>query len=139
MSYTSRVRLLSRAPRNDETWRAQVDVDDVVIVNEGYLVQIVARLPRPSLCSLRAFNHHVASQVHDTADRTKILNTGTNWPNPTTGFAAHTNIAFESRTGGITVSFPGKAWIGVRDPRPLRPPARKRRNSKRRPIVTPSP
>ena len=98
-----------------------------MIVNEGYLVQIVARLPRPSLCSLRAFNHHVASQVHDTADRTKILNTGTNWPNPTTGFAAHTNIAFESRTGGITVSSPGKAWIGVRDPRPLRPPARKRR------------
>ena len=58
----------------------------------------------------------------------KIMQTGTNFPNPTTGFAAHTNIAFESRTGGITVSSPGKAWIGVRDPRPLRPPARKRRN-----------
>jgi len=59
----------------------------------------------------------------------KIMQTGTNFPNPTTGFAAHTNVnIFGFTSPDITVSSPGKMLIGVRDPRPLRPPARKRRN-----------
>jgi len=71
----------------------------------------------------------------------KIMQTGTNFPNPTTGFAAHTNVnIFGFTSPDITVSSPGKMLIGVRDPRPLRPPARKRRKeSKRRPVINPSP
>ena len=37
-------------------------------------------------------------------------------------------------TTELTVSDPGKARIFVRDPRPLRPPARKRRNETQAPL-----
>ena len=51
-----------------------------------------------------------------------------------------TGFSLKSATTELTVSDGGKAGVFVRDPRPSRPPARKRRNSKRRPKVeTPSP
>ena len=40
---------LNRAPRNAETWRAQVDGDGTEIVNDGKVDEIFARLPRPLL------------------------------------------------------------------------------------------
>ena len=46
-------RLLSHAPRNDETRRAQVDGKDIEIVNNGEVNFIEARLPRPLLFALR--------------------------------------------------------------------------------------
>ena len=52
-------RLLSHAPRNDETRRAQVHGDHAEVVIHGKVNQVSARLPRPLLfalcgpCSLR--------------------------------------------------------------------------------------
>ena len=110
-----------------------------------------------AFCSLRAFNHHVASQVFGSAVGTKITNTGIQidggqdpgvdiLARPPRPFASEgsrrrlPHAQVQSATTEITVSEPGKAVILVRDPRPSRPPARKRRNSKRRSSVdSPSP
>ena len=86
-------------------------------------------------------NHYVA-QVRSSADGTKITNTGTTSdgdpvvisarpPRPSGHFRRPRRLPraqVQSATTEITVSNPGKAQIFVRDPRPLRPPAQKRRN-----------
>ena len=85
-------------------------------------------------------NHYVA-QVRSSADGTKITNTGTTSdgdpvvisarpPRPSGHFRRPRRLPraqVQSATTEITVSNPGKAKIIVRAPRPLRPPARKRR------------
>ena len=85
-------------------------------------------------------NHYVA-QVRSSADGTKITNTGTKSdggpvvisarpPRPSGHFRRPRRLPraqVQSATTELTVSNPGKAQIFVRDPRPLRPPARKRR------------
>ena len=109
------------------------------------------RLGAPSasvaFCSLRAFNHHVASQVQSGSDGTKITNTGAGpflrpaaiqaRPLRPSGHLRRPRrlprAQVFSPTTEITVSDPGKAGVQVRDPRLLRPPARKRRNETQAP------
>ena len=79
------------------------------------------------------------------ADGTKITNTGTNSGGGLVDIRARSlrpsvfegldaSLAqVESATTEITVSDPGKAGVQVRDPRLLRPPARKRRNETQAP------
>ena len=84
-------------------------------------------------------NHYYVAQVYSPADGTKITNTGTNLAGGSVNILAHPLRPSASEGprrrlpraqvfGGsgteITVSTPGKADIYVRDPRPLRPPAR---------------
>ena len=92
-------------------------------------------------CS-RPLSQYVA-QVWYSAAGTKITNTGTNLADGPVTIAARAlrpsarpsedNRRFpraqvSSGTSKITVSSPGKAEVEVRDQRPSRPPARKRRN-----------
>ena len=86
---------------------------------------------------------HYVAQVSSNAAGTKITNTGTNMyggpvdigarplrPSASEGPRRRLPRAqvFSAAGADITVSDPGKASVHVRDPRPLRPPARKRRN-----------
>ena len=85
IAHLPRPSYMPRAPRNAETRRAQVRGDSTEVVVRGKLGGlagpggIAARPPRPtSVFALSAGpNHYVASQVLDTADGTKITNTGT--------------------------------------------------------------
>ena len=101
---------------------------------------------RPLLLCSEGLDHYYVAQVESQADGTKITNTGTNSadgpvdilarpPRPPASEGSRRRLPRAqvfSATADITVEAPGKALITVRDPRPLRPPARKRRNSKRR-------
>ena len=86
-------------------------------------------------------DHFYVAQVDSLADGTKIMNTGTTFRGDPVGIFARPlrplclrrsrrlpRAQVNSATTEITVSDPGKAVVFVRDPRPSRPPARKRRN-----------
>ena len=127
---------MSHAPRNAETRRAQVFGDNTEIIIDGEVNSISARLPRPLLLlSLRAFT---TSHLQVLGEDAKITHTGTNFGGGPVGIIARPlrpsasegprrrlpRAQVFSTPTEITVSTPGEAKIFVRDPRPLRTPAR---------------
>ena len=114
------------------TRRAQVLGTNAVVVNEGEVdgVGIDARLPRPLLllfcgpCSLRRAGRALIGGGGPVPIQARPLR-------PSGRLRRSRRLPraqVSSATTQLTVSDPGFAVVQVRDPRLLRPPARKRRN-----------